>query len=621
MPLPRYYQFQGFRLDVLQRQLRDPQGHVVELPTRAFDTLVYLLQHHGEDVSKERLMQAVWPGTVVEENNLSQAITVLRRAFGDKRTAPRFLMTVPGRGYRFIAELSESAAAATAEAGSSAAPLARRPRAVVWLASLAVLVAAALAVRALWPAAPPDAADSLAVLPFTPLVVQQGDPALELGMAETLITHISTLPGVAVRPIGAVRRYATPEQDPHAAGRELGVAIVLAGSIQTRGDRIRVASRLIRIADGRTLWSERFDARMSTIFDVQDAIAEAVMSTLADQLGAAPPEHSLPRATENPEAYRWYLSGVYNRQRHALPAAAANFRAATAEDPHYAQAWSSLSAMLAAMGVFNMQPPDAVYPEAKAAARRALEINSGLAEAHAALGHVLVQYEARFAEGESLYKTARELDPGNGLIRLWTSINFLHLGRGAEALEQARLAQALEPGTLPFAAQVAMVLYHTRAYDDAVAELQRLLQLQPQFDHARSLLGRALLAQGEYDAALGHFQARRSPSPGSFGDIGRAYAAMGKRSDAYAEIDELRRRGRDGFAVSYDIASIHAMLGEVPEACAALLDATRERSMSIGLLPLDPAFDRLRDAPCYQHVAVQDPLLTLAAGSSLASDP
>ena len=135
--------------------------------------------------------------------------------------------------------------------------------------------------------------------------------------------------------------------------------------------------------------------------------------------------------------------------------------------------------------------------------------------------------------------------------------------------------------------------------------MQRLLKLQPQFDHARSLLGRTLLAQGNFDAALGHFQARRSRSPGSFGDIGRTYAAMGKHSDAYAEIDELRRLGQDAYTVAYDIASIHALLAELPEACAALDDALLERSMSIGLLRLDPAFDRLRDAPCCQRIVTR----------------
>src|SRR5690606_29616976 len=168
-------------------------------------------------------------------------------------------------------------------------------------------------------------------------------PALELGMAETLIGDIGALPGIVVRPIGVVRRYAGPEQDPLQAGRELGADAVLAASIQTDEDRIRVTARLLRVADGQSMWSRRFDAELRTIFDVQDAIAAMVMETLATQLGTTPPRELPVRATTNVDAYRSYLSGVYNRQRHDLRAAAESFRTAVAQDPQYALAWSALS--------------------------------------------------------------------------------------------------------------------------------------------------------------------------------------------------------------------------------------------------------------------------------------
>ncbi len=215
---------------------------------------------------------------------------------------------------------------------------------------------------------------------------------------------------------------------------------------------------------------------------------------------------------------------------------------------------------------------------------------------------MLVQYERKYAEGEALYREARELDPSAGLIRLLTSINYLHLGLGQEALEEARRAQELEPGTLPFAVNVGMVHYYQRDYDAAIAEFERVLSLDPRFDHARSLLGRALLQRGDPGAALAHFAARVRPTLGSFGDPGRAYAVMGRRADALEEIEFLKAKGQEGFGTAYDIASVHALLGDVPEACAALSDALDDHSMAIGFLRVDPDFDRLRDHSCFSAV-------------------
>lgn len=597
------YEFLGYRLEARQRQLRDPRGRPVELPARAFDTLLYLIEHHGQDIGKDRLMAAVWPDSVVEENNLSQAISALRRALGDQRTAPRFVMTLPGRGYRFIAEVSTCSDETTPWDQSGNA---RRNRVRVVVVALVALASAALAlVLAPGKSVPPPVANSLAVLPFTPLLPDEADPALELGMADALIAHVSVLPGIVVRPVSAVRRFMAVDQDPMGAGRELGVEIVLAGSIHKESDHVRATARLLRVVDGHSLWAGRFEAPMSGIFDMQDEIGNAVLASLAARLGTRPPDGPVPRATSSPEAYQWYLTGVYNRQRHDLKSAAANFSAAVREDPQYAVAWSALSSMLAAQAVFNLQPPDTVFPQAREAAQRAIELDDSLADAKGALGHVLVMYERKYAEGEALYREARELDPSAGLVRLWTSINFLHLGRGQEALEEARRAQALEPGTLPFAANVAMMLYYNRDYDAAIVELERVLSLHPGFDHARSLLGRALLQRGDPGAALAHFAARVLPTPGSFGDLGRAYAAMGRSADALEEIELLEAKGREGFGTAYDIASVHALLGEMPKACAALSEALHDRSMGIGLLRVDPDFDKLRDHACFSEVTAR----------------
>jgi tetratricopeptide (TPR) repeat protein len=261
-------------------------------------------------------------------------------------------------------------------------------------------------------------------------------------------------------------------------------------------------------------------------------------------------------------------------------------------------AWSSLAGVLCAQSAFGIKPAAVVLPEAKVAAQRAIDLDSELAEAQAAMGHVLVQLEHRYAEGERYYQRARELNPNLGFVRLWSSINCLYLGRPDEALAEARRAQELEPANLAFSANVGRMLYYSRQYEAATAHLDRLLTLMPTFADALSISGRTLLHQGKVDAALVRFAARNRTSPGSFGDMGRAYAMGGRRAEAHAEIEELRAKAQTGFGMSYDIAGIHALLGEFRPACEALNQALNDHSQLVGTLPLDPDFDGMREQPC-----------------------
>jgi serine/threonine-protein kinase len=383
------------------------------------------------------------------------------------------------------------------------------------------------------------------------------------------------------------------------------VTAVLEGTLQKEGDRLRVTSRLLRVRDGHTLWSGRFDEKVTGIFQVQDSIAGLVMLTLAEQLGMPPPQHRAKRATLNPEAYQLYASGIYNWLRRDIDgsdASVADFKAAIREDPNYAMAWSSLAGVLCAQSAFGIKPAAVVLPEAKVAAQRAIDLDSELAEAQAAMGHVLVQLEHRYAEGERYYQRARALNPNLGFVRLWSSINFLYLGRPDEALAEARRAQELEPANLAFSANVGRMLYYSRQYEAATAHLDRLLTLMPTFADALSISGRALLHQGNVDAALARFAARNRTSPGSFGDMGRAYAMGGRRAEAHAEIEELRAKAQTGFGMSYDIAGIHALLGEFRPACEALNQALNDHSQLVGTLPLDPDFDGMREQPCVAEV-------------------
>ena len=301
-------------------------------------------------------------------------------------------------------------------------------------------------------------------------------------MADALIAQLSELPDIAVSPLSSVAKHTRADEDPIESGGRWECPRCWRARCRRRAIACRVTSRLLRVSDGHTLWSGRFDEKVTGIFQVQDSIAGLVMLTLAEQLGMPPPQHHAKRSTLNTEAYQLYASGIYNWLRRDIDgtdASVADFKAAIREDPDYALAWSSLAGVLCAQSAFGIKPAAAVLPEAKVAAQHAIDLDSELAEAHAAMGHVLVQLEQRYAEGERYYRRARELNPNLGFARLWSSINFLHLGRPDDALAQARRAQELEPGNLAFSANVGRMLYYSRQYEAAIAHLDRLLTLMP----------------------------------------------------------------------------------------------------------------------------------------------
>lgn len=588
----RSFEFGGFRFDSLRRQLFDTKGKPLELPARSIDALLLFLERRGEDVSKDQLMKRLWPNTVVEENNLNQAIFALRRALGDDANAPRFVMTLPGRGYRFIAE-------AAPPAPPTVPPRPKRLRYIAFgIAPLIVIGAAAV----LWPRGSGSAAPvSVAVLPFTALLAEQSDPALELGMTDTLISQLSTVPGVTVSSLSAVRRAAGAHAEAIEAGKALRVEAVLESTLLRQGERIRVSSRLIRVRDGQSLWAGTFDESISDIFAVQDSIALRVMRTLAPRL-TSPAQPARVRTTDNAEAYQLYLSGFYQQQRRdfdGLPMAVEKFEAAIRMDPGYAQAWGALSRALAAQGVFGTQPPMAVFPRAKEAALKAVELDPDSGEAQAALAHVLVVYDRRYREAEQHYALALRLSPSTPEYYLLSSINQANLGHLQPAIAQARRALEIEPGSLLFNTNLGMLLYFSRSYGEAETVLRRVVELQPRFDHARNFLGRTLLAKGDIDGALAQFAGRSNPTPGSRTDPGRIYALAGRRADALAEIEKVRARGAQGFGVSYDLATIYAALGDKAHACQALEAAFLDRSAFLGFLRLDPALDALRAEPCF----------------------
>ena len=452
------YEFGEFHVDAAKRLLMRRNGETIPLTPKVFDTLLYLVEHHGVVLDKDELMQAIWPHTVVEENNLNQSISALRRVLGESRGENRYIATVPGRGYRFVADVKTAAAPAPIAERESIDPAfpsdqrTDRPKGhfqFTFLAGIGI-VGLAFAVHYLWPTrtavlkAPTSSTPtpsisllrSIAVLPFKPLVADHRDESLEMGMADTLNFRLSSLRDVAVRPISSVRKFSGLEQDPVAAGRELGVESVLDGQIQRWGDRIRVTARLIGVGDGKQLWAGQFDEKFTDIFTVQDLISEKVISALALKLTAEEQKRLTKHYTENAEAYQLYVNGRFYWERRTLEGlkkAIEYFEQAIGNDPKYALAYAGLADSYALLGVFHL-PPKEAFPKAKEAALNALRIDDRLAEAHAALGHVKVQYEYDWAGAEREYRRAIELNPNYVNAHHFYALYLSMMGRFDEGI-------------------------------------------------------------------------------------------------------------------------------------------------------------------------------------------
>jgi DNA-binding winged helix-turn-helix (wHTH) protein/TolB-like protein/Tfp pilus assembly protein PilF len=618
----RIYEFGEFRLDTGAEALTRLDGGAVTLTPRAFATLRTLVEHSGELVERASLMKTVWPNLVVEDNNLDQQVSLLRQALGERRGEHRYIVTVPGRGYRFAAPVRMLSAATdvAAEPGTSRSAAidgeegthAQLPRPRPWLWSAvvaAVSVALVAGVLALFDLGgrgreAPGSREraTLAVLPFKPMTASDSNESLELGVAETLIVGLNAAQ-LRVIPLSSVRRFAGADQDALAAARELAADVVLESYIQRDGDALRVSTRLLEVADGRQLWSQRYDERFSDILTVQDSIAERVLGALAPNLaGAMAP---LRRYTNDAEAYQLYLDGQFSRRRGsegALREALGSFQAAVERDPSFALAHVGLADTYAILAVFGVDAPHDAFPLARAAIDRALALAPDLGEAYASLGHVKTQYEMDWPGAERAYRRAIELNPSYAPAHQWLGLLFGISGRFDAALEELHIAEELEPAVPFYAGLRGMVLSYKGEHDAAIEELERALAAGPELPNTRAFLTMAYLRRGDLERAAEHAAAIRSPAPGSRGYVGQIHALAGRRAEALAEIERLIALSRERYVSAYDTASIYATLGEVEQAFAWLERAFEERSQIINWLPWDGAFESIRTDPRYPEL-------------------
>ena len=629
---PSSYSFGDFCIDPIERVLRR-EGELVPLTPKVFDLLLLLVESHGHVVAKDRLMKEVWPDAFVEEGNLTQNISVLRKALGNSSNGSQYIQTIPRRGYRFVGNVSVTPAGneelvmeevsraqiiveevephshfegLPAAAALVAAPQRRVPRALVAGGGAFGLLLLAGLVWILWPKPPAPVVsghiNTIAVLPLKSLAQSGDDQYLQLGIADDLISKLSSMKEIVVRPTSAVRQYTDPLQDPIAAGRALKVDAVVEGNIQKLADRIRVTARLVQVSDGHALWSGVFDEKMSDVFAVEDSISQRVAEAIVPQLTGAERKLLARHQTENPEAHQAYLKGRFfwnKRTAEGFNKAIEFFQQAIEIEPNYALAYVGLADCYAISEEYAGTSPTEMLPKAKAYVERALAIDDTLAEAHASLGsinHGLWQ----FAEAEKEFKESIALNQNYATAHHWYSFLLLVTGRRDESLVEIKRAQELDPLS-PIIADDLLLEYFLRGdYRAAEAEAARVIEISPDFPDVHLQLGKVYLAEGRYADAEREFQKGvDSTNRGApyLPYLGYAAALEGKRAQARLIAKELEAKYNKGEAQGYDVAILYAGMGDRDQAFAWLEKNFQTRGAQLTTITIEPVFDSLRGDP------------------------
>jgi DNA-binding winged helix-turn-helix (wHTH) protein/TolB-like protein len=607
------YEFDIFRLDPGRRLLLGADDESIPLAPKVFDTLLYLVGNSGKVIGKDELMSAVWSDTFVEENNLNKNISALRRVLGENRGEHRFIATVPGKGYKFVADVrSVYNGGAVSAIGGSSPSVPEQPsktptvRSVFVASALAILLVVLITGSFFWPG-PNPAADrpprSIAILPFRPLVAGNRDEALELGMADTLISRFGSAREIVVRPLSSVRSFVNLDQDAVQAGRLLDVESVLDGNIQRWGDKIRVNVRLIRVVDGSVLWTETFDEKFTDIFVLQDAISTRVASALALQLSGDERTRLERRYTNSSDAYTFYIRGqyyVYKVTEPDIRKGIEYYEQAIQTDPKYAPAYAGIADAYRTLAIASFAPSKIVCPQAKAFAAKALGLDESLAEPHIVLGYISFLYDWDWGTAEKELQTAIRLSPNSSEAHRAYAHMLSNYGRHDEAIAEIRRASELAPMTLITLALESQFLFFAGRDNEAIVQAKRTMDFDPDFWVARNILGRVYISQKQFPDGISELT-KATELSGTSTDpmmqLGYAFAISGDHKQALGMLKRLESLSAHTIVPFYNFAMIYNGLGEREKALTMLERSIEEREVQLAFIRIDKRWDDLRAEP------------------------
>jgi TolB-like protein/DNA-binding winged helix-turn-helix (wHTH) protein len=625
------YEFGCFRIDAVRRLLlRD--GAPVVLTAKAFDLLLVLVERGGKVVSKDELMAALWPSTVVIEANLTQQIAMLRKALGTTAQDHRYVVTHPGRGYSFAEPVR--ILPATAAGGAIAEPTAQpdpppptldlaapataahglpwRPR---WPhLGLALLAAAALG-AVLWLRQPPSAGQSqsvivasprsvLAILPFQNLSNDAEQEFLSDGLTEETIADLSEL---SPESLGVIARtsamaYKHTSKSVTQIGQELHADYLLEGSVRREGASIRVTAQLIRVKDQSHLWAHSYDRELNGLLSLQKEMGSAIAQQVRVKLSTAYTNSKSEAYVPNAEAYELYLQGLAHVARRTYEEVGRGIEClelASAKDSRFALAYAELARAYIAYAVFE---PEKSYPAAAVAAARALDLDEGLAEAHAALGAEKAAFEYDWPGARLQFERAIELNPNSAQAHFHLSLSYLTpLGRSSDAIAEMRKALELDPLSPIYNTVMGLTYFFGRQYQAAHVQLDKTLRLYPDFYIAHAHIAWLYTQVGDYPSAITELVKYRhlttSETPLQLADfesaLRRGLVAQGPRG-FWLGILKSMEDGPGGQQDAFVESQVYARLADADKAIDALLHEYRYRSFFVTFIKVDPAYDSLR---------------------------
>ncbi|MGI8786427.1 MAG: winged helix-turn-helix domain-containing tetratricopeptide repeat protein [Pyrinomonadaceae bacterium] len=627
----RIYEFDEFRLDAKSHRLfRRESNELVPLTPKAVELLLVLVESKGRILSKDELLDTIWGNSFVEESNLSQTIFVLRKTLGENTKEPRFILTAPNRGYQFIAQvkeinsedkileesfLSENQPPKISDFGlqiPNPKSEIRNPKSL-WLAVPIVLLLA-FGIYWFYPTAKPVTVreiKSIAVLPFEDSSAGQTEKYLGVSLADALVNKFSGLKQITVRPTRTVSKYADSRSEASVIGRELQVDAVLDGRIQRVGERIRVSVQLVRTSDNAAIWTENFDDQFTNFFAMQDSISQKVVQSLALKMNEKERERFNRQGTENAEAYQEYLRGRYfwnKRTGVDLKKAIEYFEQATQKDQNFALAYAGLADCYILLPEYGAATTQESFSKAEYAIEKALELDDQSVEVYTALGYKQAFYDWDWKSAEQSFKRSLELNPNYATAHQWYAEYLAELGKFDEAHNQFALAMQIDPTSPIIINSDAHVYFIERKYDQSIAQLQKCIELDPNFGFCYSNLAFAYEEKEMFaDAMAAHIKAITlwNEPRDAVVELEQAFAKNGIKGFWQTRLEQFKTYPHLKNYPAESQAFCYAKLGDKEHALEWLNLSFQQRERYLTTVRLSPVFDLLRDEPRFQELRRQ----------------
>jgi TolB-like protein/DNA-binding winged helix-turn-helix (wHTH) protein len=592
-PLKGRFRLHDLEIDLDKRSIRC-RGQAIPLPDLSFRLLAVLLRHAPDTISKDDLIREVWGDVVVSDEALAQRVRLLRQALGENALEPRYLVSVRGRGYRLLG--------AAKQIGSDGRKTSfRKP--LLALAATAIVVVAVLSWVTTRPEVErvPDAANSIAVLPFADLSEEQSYQFFADGMQEELLARLARLQSLDVLSRTSVANYRSTELSLPDIAEQIGASLVIEGSVRLDQDRVRITVQLIDAKTDTHLWTENYDRQLSVqnIFSIQQDVADQISEALELEYKKKPLPEDDQLPTENLDAYRDYLLGRYHTFRQTpqdLELAVRHLKSATALDTEFAEAYASLGWAYAFLGTnYGGQRPRDIYPKAREAAIKALSLDSELADARTLYADILTWFDWDFSAAEREYLKTIELDPLNVLgYALFLSSQQRH----DEAIAVVEQRVAANPNDTYVHVNAAWRYLNARQYERAIQEAG----LSGSHTDTKSIMGFANMHLGNIQEAVRIFEADlqdHGRTPRQLANLAYAYFEAGRTADGQALLAEYNAIAEERYVSPSLIAAAYFAAGDADTGFALLEEAVAERSRGVIFLTVDHMLDNYREDPRY----------------------